>query len=126
MDAGTPVADFLERAQTALDDMEVLLESGSPFSIINRAYYAAFYAASALLASAGLHARSHKAVIELLHREFVARGLLSREAVRDYQRLHELRLAGDYAPFERLNADRAQEASSIARQFVALVMSTIE
>lgn len=46
--------------------------------------------------------------------------------MRDYQRLHQLRLAGDYAPFERLNAERAQEASRIARQFVALVVSMTE
>jgi len=40
----------LEQAQVALDDAKYLLDGGrSPQSIVNRSYYAMFYAALALL-----------------------------------------------------------------------------
>ncbi len=44
----------LEQAQTALEDARFLLEGDrSPQSIVNRAYYAMFYAALALLQKIG-------------------------------------------------------------------------
>jgi len=44
----------LEQAQTAIEDGNCLLEGGrSPQGIVNRAYYAMFYAALALLQKIG-------------------------------------------------------------------------
>ena len=65
----------------------MLLAANHPSGAINRSYYAAFYAACALLDSVGLEARSHKAVITLLHREFVRSGRLDRELMRDFSAL---------------------------------------
>jgi uncharacterized protein (UPF0332 family) len=62
----------LERAQTALEDGKFLLEGGrSPQSIINRAYYAMFYAALALLQKIGKVPSKHTGVISLFDTEFV-------------------------------------------------------
>ena len=44
----------LEQAQVALDDAKYLLDGNrSPQSVVNRAYYAMFYAALALLQKTG-------------------------------------------------------------------------
>jgi len=56
----------LEQAQTALEDGKFLLEGGrSPQSIVNRAYYAMFYAALALLQQIGKVPSRHTGVISL-------------------------------------------------------------
>jgi len=54
-DTDTLVKYRLEQAQVALNDAKYLLDGGrSPQSIINRAYYAMFYAVVALLQKSGL------------------------------------------------------------------------
>jgi len=55
----------LEQAQTALEDGRFLLEGAhSPQNIVNRAYYAMFYAALALLQQIGKVPSKHAIVIE--------------------------------------------------------------
>lgn len=62
----------LEQAETALDDARFLLEGRrSPQSIVNRAYYAMFYAALALLQKIGKIPSKHIGVISLFDTEFV-------------------------------------------------------
>ena len=84
-----------------LEEGRVLLAGNHSSGAINRSYYAAFYAACALLDSVGLKARSHQAVITLLHREFVRSGRLDRDLMRDYSALLEDRMSGDYGPWIR-------------------------
>ena len=62
----------LEQAQTALNDAKFLLDGNrSPQSIVNRAYYAMFYAALALLQKIGTVPSKHTGVISLFDTEFV-------------------------------------------------------
>lgn len=56
----------LEQAQTALNDAKFLLDGNrSPQSIVNRAYYAMFYAALALLQRIGKVPSKHTGMISL-------------------------------------------------------------
>ena len=66
IDPESAAHQFLQQATTTLEEARVLLAANHPSGAINRSYYAAFYAACALLDSVGLEARSHKAVITLL------------------------------------------------------------
>jgi uncharacterized protein (UPF0332 family) len=62
----------IEQAQTALEDARFLLEGNrSPQSIVNRSYYAMFYAAIALLQKIGKVPSKHTGVISLFDSEFV-------------------------------------------------------
>jgi len=50
----------IEQAGRAIKDTQILLnEGGSPASIINRAYYAMFYAVLALLVKIGMGTSKH-------------------------------------------------------------------
>ena len=55
------------------------LAADRPRSTINRAYYAAFYAASAVLLSRGRHFVKHTGVQTALHRDLILPGLLAPE-----------------------------------------------
>ena len=76
IDPTSAAYEFLQQADETLEEARILLKEGRPPGTINRSYYAAFYAASALLDSIGLKANSHQAAISLLHREFVRSGKL--------------------------------------------------
>ena len=64
--------------------------------VANRLYYAAFHAASALLISRGLSAKTHNGTIRLLGKEFVNTGLLTIVEGSLYSRLYNMRQCGDY------------------------------
>jgi uncharacterized protein (UPF0332 family) len=112
----------LDQARTALDDAQFLLEgSRSPQSIVNRSYYAMFYAALALLQKIGKIPSKHIGVISLFDTEFVLTGLFPKELSRNFHRAFELRQVSDYRIMERLTHSKAEETLAKARDFVKAV-----
>ncbi len=112
----------LEQAQVALDDAKFLLDGKrSAQSVINRAYYAMFYAAHALLQKIGKAASKHAGVIGLFDTEFAVKGILPRELSKDFHKAFELRQASDYKASESFSLDQAKETYERASRFVGEV-----
>jgi uncharacterized protein (UPF0332 family) len=82
-DHGSEIASYLERVDTDLQVASELLDKGYYDVAASRAYYAAFYAASALLLSEGLDTSKHSGVIALIHQHFVKSGKLNKEQGRN-------------------------------------------
>lgn len=100
----------LEQAETALEDAKYLLGGQrSPQGIINRSYYAMFYAAIALLQEIGRIPSKHAGAISLFDTEFVKKGTFSKQLSRDFHRAFELRQVSDYRTVKPLNRDQAEE-----------------
>jgi uncharacterized protein (UPF0332 family) len=112
----------LEQAQTALDDARYLLEGQrSPQGIINRSYYAMFYAAIALLQKIGKIPSKHAGVISLFDTEFVKKEIFPKELSRDFHRAFELRQVSDYRTTKPPERDQAEQAWKKAVDFVHAV-----
>lgn len=118
-------ADFLRQANSALRDAKLLKDNGSASGVVNRAYYAAFYGACALLDSQGLKANSHQAAITLLHREFVHQGKIQRELMLEYTRLFEARMSGDYGATADITSDQVLHSLETARRFLEMVKTLL-
>jgi uncharacterized protein (UPF0332 family) len=100
----------LEQAQTALEDARFLFEGNrSPQSVVNRAYYAMFYAALALLQKISKVPSRHAGVISLFDIEFVLRGFFSQKLSKDFHKAFELRQVSDYRTFMPIAKEKAQE-----------------
>ena len=109
----------LEQAQTALDDAKYLLEGNrSPQSIVNRAFYAMFYAAIALLQKIGKIPSKHSGVISLFDTEFVLKGIFPKELSKDFHKAFELRQVSDYKTIEQISREQAEEILQKAVLFV--------
>ncbi len=66
----------LEQASNALEDARLLAAARRPsLSIVNRSYYAMFYAALALLQDIGAVPRKHAGVLSLFDTEFVLKSV---------------------------------------------------
>jgi len=112
----------LEQAQVALEDGKFLMEGGrSPQSIVNRAYYAMFYAALALLQKIGKVPSKHTGVISLFDTEFVVKGIFHKELSRNFHKAFEMRQMFDYQVMEPASAAKAQEIWQKAVLFVETV-----
>lgn len=109
----------IEQAQTALEDAEFLLQGKrSPQSIINRAYYAMFYAALALLQKAGKVPSKHTGVISLFDTEFVLKNIFPRELSKSFHKAFELRQVIDYKTVKPVSEEKILETVNNAKQFV--------
>jgi len=109
----------LEQAQVALDDAKYLLEGGrSSQSIVNRSYYAMFYAALALLQKISKAPSKHSGVISLFDKEFVMKGIFEKELSKDFHKAFELRQTFDYKIIKNIGLGKAQEIYQKAVIFV--------
>ena len=115
------VAELWQRALDSLGASERLLADGYADFAASRAYYAAFYAASALLLSAGKRFSRHSGVIAHIHRHYVKAGRLPVEAGKTLDALSDLRHVGDYGGPVHVDAPTAERAIASARQFVEAV-----
>lgn len=112
----------LDQAQVALDDAKFLLDgTRSCQSIVNRSYYAMFYAALALLQKIGQVPSKHAGVISIFDTEFVLKGVFSRELSRDFHKAFEMRQVCDYRVFEPCSWEEAKEIWKKAVHFVEAV-----
>jgi len=109
----------MARALEALEAARLLLEAGSLAATINRAYYAAFYAACALLETRGMGSRSHAGLLTMFGREFVVPGLVARKHGRALHKLFERRQEADYGAFVDFDRETTTELVEAAEAFVA-------
>ena len=87
-------------------------------SAINRAYYAIFYAANAMISTQGLARSKHSGVIAAFRRCFVKPGLIEPEYSAIYGRLMDDRHVSDYDIDTTIAPERVKANVQEARQFV--------
>jgi len=116
-------ADLWSRALKAFQTTQKLLPL-DPDAAASRAYYAAFYAVSALFALEGKTFSKHAAVESAVHRDLVKPGLWPVECGQDYSLLFELRSTGDYGGAEHVSDQEAAEALEAARRILQIIQDT--
>jgi uncharacterized protein (UPF0332 family) len=87
----------LEQARDSLQEADVLMEAGMSLrSVMNRLYYAMFYAVLALLQDMQAGTSKHSGAISLFDREFIKTRIFDKELSKALHRAFELRQKGDY------------------------------
>lgn len=108
----------LERAEASIAEAQGVAGHGWYNLAANRLYYAAYYAASALLISKGLPTKSHAGVKSMLHFQFVKTGILTLEDGALMGLLFNLRQSGDYEDFKQVSKSQIDELTPLVVQFV--------
>jgi uncharacterized protein (UPF0332 family) len=119
------IVELWLRAQEALRATQTLLAAGFPDFAAARAYYAAFYAASALLLAEGKTFRSHRGVVAFIHSDYVRSGRLPVDMGRILSTLSDLRSVGDYGGAAHISYADANVALTEAQQFLEAVRSLL-
>lgn len=115
----------LERAGEALDEAEILFESGHLHTYVNRLYYACFYAVSALLVTKGFSTSKHAHLRALLHKELIRPGIIPLEYGQLFDLLFNNRQKGDYSDFVVFRTEQVQGWLKQARKFVDYISTRI-
>ena len=90
----------------------------SPLGAVNRFYYAAFYAAKAVLATKGLDSSKHSGVIALFQQHFVKTGVIDQAIAKALPRAFEWRLDTDYEDFASIEDATVNDIADQVRTFV--------
>lgn len=112
--------DWWTRALTSLATARGLVEK-DPDASASRAYYAAFYAVSALFAVEGRSFRKHRELEVAVHRDLVKVGKWSTDVGAAFSWLSSLRQTGDYGGAQHVSAEEAEEAVTRAQQVLDAV-----
>jgi uncharacterized protein (UPF0332 family) len=102
------VAYWLDKAEAALASARAELAAGRYDFAINRAYYAAFYAASAVLLTRGQHFVKHTGVRGAVRRDLVKSGALDVRWGQTFDRLFDTRQRADYVVLVTVKLDEAR------------------
>lgn len=111
----------LNEAEETLADARKMLDSGvSPRSVVNRAYYAMFYAVHALIIYDNVELKSsrHSGMISVFDKIFVHTGRLGQEYSKLLHRLFEARQEADYRELVVYSMDDAAECVRMAVKFL--------
>lgn len=108
----------LKKARDKLRIAAKLIELSGYDDSVSRAYYAAFHATQAMLASQGLAADTHAGVKTLFNLHFIKTKRLDAKFGRYLRNLKDDREEGDYEALSTVNAEIARNALREATEFV--------
>jgi uncharacterized protein (UPF0332 family) len=115
---GPEIAANWERAERSLQAAKDLAARGYYDIAASRAYYAAFYAATAVLLCTGLAFNKHSGVIAAVHQHLVKPGKLDQQQGKALNLLFELRGVGDYGATVHVSETQATHAIRVAADFL--------
>jgi len=93
---------------------------------INRAYYAVFYAVSALLLEEGRRFRKHSGVRATFNQHVIKTGRLARKHGDLYNRLFRDRQEGDYIEFVKFDEPYVRQQLEACEEFLREIRSLIK
>ena len=109
---------YMENAEEMLEVARLNLNNDYYGSVCNRAYFAVFYAASALLFSKGMSFGKHSAIISAFRQHFIKIGEFDVKWSGIYQRIMSHRQSGDYDINVRVEKEQAVDDLKGAQAFV--------
>ena len=117
----------LQQADDSINEALYLLSGRqSPRSIINRAYYAMFYAVMALIVFESFSSSKHSGVISYFNKKFIKEGILPNELGHSINKAFELRQEGDYREYVDLTYEQVEPFIQKAKVFVQSIRDYLQ
>ena len=108
----------LKQAEETLGEADTLAEAGQWRGVMNRSYYAMFYAGLALLAGKQIKTSKHSGALAMFDLHFVKNGMFPQELAKVFRQAFHSRDEFDYKRVEQPSEEEAQATRSAARRFV--------
>src|SRR5258706_12263810 len=117
----------MKRADFALRDAQLLYkQDGDPAGIVNRSYYAMFYAALAMLVTIGQESSKHQGVLALFDQHFIKPKILPKEMGKFLHHAFDTRQIGDYEEEVELTKEQAHQILESATQFINFIKEKLK
>ena len=119
------IAAYMARAQQAIETGQYVMHREDFIAAVNRAYYAMFYAANALLATRGLERSKHSGVLATFREHFIKTGIIEATMSRYYGEALDERHTADYE-LEPLDYETAARNLAHASEFVNRIANHLQ
>ena len=116
---------WLEKAEESMLSTRREFNAGSMTFTMNRLYYSAFYAVSALLMSKKLSFKKHSGVRVAFHQNFIKTGIIEQKWGRFYDRLFGDRQEGDFMAFISFEPDYVETQLKQCADFLECIRPLI-
>lgn len=112
----------IKQAEESLEEARFLLSGRkSPRSVINRAYYAMFYAVLALLVYEPYSSSKHSGALSYFNKRFLKEGIFNKNLGRSINRAFELRQRVDYREYIELSYEQVEPFINEAENFIKAI-----
>lgn len=116
----------LQKAAVSIKEAKLLYENGMNETAVSRLYYAAFYAANALLTNDGLNPKTHTGTKSLLNKEYFLTGKLDTSFSDLYTILMAKRHEADYENFAFIDEQQIPEWIKKTQNFIDQIGQLID
>lgn len=117
---------LFDKARRALETARLTLDHGDADAAINRAYYAAFHAATAALLAVGETPKTHSGSHHRFYRHYVKKGPLTKDIGWTLSFAYELRQRADYEAFTVFDEAAAADLITDVEAFVRAVEEMLD
>lgn len=112
----------IKQAEESLEEAKFLLSGNkSPRSIINRTYYAMFYAVLALLVHEPYSSSKHSGILSYFNTHFIKDSKFHKNLGRSINKAFELRQRGDYREYINLSYEQVEPFIDEAEVFIKAI-----
>jgi uncharacterized protein (UPF0332 family) len=111
----------LGQAHETLAEASALFKMSFWRGVINRSYYAMFYAVLALAVLRQQITSKHSGVLAFFDREFIKEGIFPKEMSRSFHLAFDRRQTNDYGEIFTVSEEEAKQALEEAQNFVATI-----
>jgi len=111
----------IQQANESLNEAEILQREQAWRGAINRAYYAMYYAVTALTVVQGYSTSKHAGVIAFFDQQYVKTGTFSKDLSKKLHLAFERRQVQDYGEFIIVDEAMGQETLADALEFVDII-----
>lgn len=115
----------LQRSESSLNEADYLAKGGFFNAAVNRLYYAAYYALTALLLKDGYDVGTHAGARTMLSLKYIRTDMLPVKYGRIYGDLFNFRQSGDYDDFVYYDIDSYSAMKPQTEDFIAALKALI-
>ena len=111
----------IKQAEETLADAEAMAKADlSSRSIVNRAYYAMFYAVLALFLKMNITLKTskHSGIISMFDRDFILTGKIDKQFSKSLHKIFNARQMADYKELAEVSAEEVDDAIEASKTFV--------
>ncbi len=116
----------LEKADETLIAAQVLIDNKLWNSVINRLYYACFYAVNALLVSNNISAKTHNGVKTQFFLNFIKTGIIDKKYSLLYSDLFDWRQKGDYNDFFDFKEEEVSPLFEPCKELINIIKNLLK
>jgi len=115
-----------EQALENLEEAEILYKNEKYKAATNRAYYSIFHSMKSVIALDGIDFKKHSGVISYFGKEYINKGIISKELGKMINRAQFYREQSDYVDFYIISKSDCEEQIKTAKQLLKEIKSYLK